>query len=290
MQITQYEMLFKILEAGTLTAAAEQLGYSQSGLTRMLNTIEAELGFPLFLRGRHGVCLTAEGKLILPHIKALLVEQRRLMQCAAEIRNLDIGLITIGTFNSISAQWLPSIIKEFTRLHPGVRFQLLHGNNDQIVDWVQKNQVDIGFTRYGTATDCHEIFLYQDPIIGVFSAQAPQAAHTDFTLEELKTLPYIALNEGVDDEITEVLEQAGVTLHPAFVESDDHAVIAMVEQGLGTSLMSQMMVRGFDRKIVAIPLHPPRFRQIGIACKDKALLSAAASDFWEHIKVWTEHL
>ena len=103
-------------------------------------------------------------------------------------------------------------------------------------------------------------------------------------------LPYIALNEGVDDEITEVLAQGDISLQPAFIESDDHAVIAMVEQGLGTSLMSKMMIRGFDRNITAIPLNPPRCRQIGMACKDKSLLSAAALDFWEHVKNWTDRL
>lgn len=290
MQITHYEIFLKILEAGTLTAAAEKLGYSQSGLTRLLNTMETELGFPLLVRNRRGVRLTSEGQLMIPHIKALLNEQRRLEQCAAEIRQLDLGLITIGTFNSVSAQWLPAIIKEFTGLHPGIKFRLLHGNNDQIVEWVQKNQVDIGFTRYGTAGDCCEIFLYEDPIVGVFAADSPYADRRDFTLEEMIALPYIALNEGVDDEITEVLAQGDISLQPAFIESDDHAVIAMVEQGLGTSLMSKMMIRGFDRNITAIPLNPPRCRQIGMACKDKSLLSAAALDFWEHVKNWTDRL
>lgn len=290
MQIIQYEVLLKVLESGTLTSAAEELGYSQSGLTRMLNSLEAELGFPLLVRDRRGVRLSAEGKLALPHIQALLNEQRRLLQCAAEIKNLNLGLITIGTFNSVSAQWLPAIIKEFTALHPGIKFRLLHGNNDQIVEWVQNNQVDIGFTRYSTADDCCEIFLYEDPIVGVFAADSPYADRKEFTLEEMTALPYIALNEGVDDEITEVIAQGDVALQPAFIESDDHAVIAMVEQGLGTSLMSKMMICGFDRNIAAVPLNPPRCRQIGMACKNTSLLSAAALDFWEHVKTWTEKL
>ena len=59
MQIIQYEVLLKVLESGTLTSAAEELGYSQSGLTRMLNSLEAELGFPLLVRDRRGVRLSA---------------------------------------------------------------------------------------------------------------------------------------------------------------------------------------------------------------------------------------
>ena len=82
----------------------------------------------------------------------------------------------------------------------------------------------------------------------------------------LPELPYIALNEGVEDEITAILNQNRIEPDARFMESDDHAVIAMVEQGLGTSLMSMMMLEGFSRKIKAVPLEPPGYRDLGIAC------------------------
>lgn len=84
--------------------------------------------------------------------------------------------------------------------------------------------------------------------------------------------------------------KSGVVLQPSYIESDDHAVIAMVEQGLGTSLMSQMMLQGFRRNIAAVPLNPPRYREIGMACRDKQLLSSAASAFWEHAISWVKGL
>lgn len=290
MNLVQCQIFLKVLEYGTLTRAAEELGYTQSGLTRMLNALDREIGFPLLFSRPSRCPSDREGKQILPHIQALVGDNHRLLQCAAEIMELNQGLITVGTFNSVSAQWLPGMIKEFVHHYPGVKFQLLHGNNDQIVEWVCQDKVDLGFTRYGTASDFEEVFLYRDPIVGVFAADDPYARRKSFRLEELKKLPYVALNEGVDDEITDILSQSGVVLQPSYIESDDHAVIAMVEQGLGTSLMSQMMLQGFRRNIAAVPLNPPRYREIGMACRDKQLLSSAASAFWEHAISWVKGL
>lgn len=286
MNISSYEILLKVLEYGTLTQAAEELGYTQSGLTKMLNSLESELGITVLFRDRKGVRLTPEGSILLPHIKALLGDKYRLIQCAAEINQLERGTITIGTFNSVSAQWLPKIIKSFSSQYPGITFQLRHGTNDEIVDWIGSSRIDLGFTRYGTAREFDEIFLYQDPIVGVFAEDDPLGDSEEISLEEISHLPYIALNEGVDDEITDILNKNEITLHPRFSESDDHAVIAMVEQGLGVSLMSEMMLQGFDRKIRTVSLKPPHCREIGIACKDKGLLSAASAAFWDFVIQW----
>ncbi|MGN0713338.1 MAG: LysR family transcriptional regulator [Anaerovoracaceae bacterium] len=95
------------METGTLSQAAEELGYSQSVLTRALNALEEQFGFRILRRDRNGVQLTAEGQLVLPHIRTVLYDQYRLEECVNEINGLRAGLIRIGTFNSVSAPPLP---------------------------------------------------------------------------------------------------------------------------------------------------------------------------------------
>lgn len=80
MNLSQYEAFVKAAEAGTMTKAAEELGYTQSGLTRALNSLEEKCGFKLLMRGRNGVQLTTEGELILPYIRTVLHDQRRLSE------------------------------------------------------------------------------------------------------------------------------------------------------------------------------------------------------------------
>ena len=91
MNVSQYEALLKAIETGTLSQAAEELGYSQSGLTRALNALEEQFGFRILIRDRSGVRLTAEGQLLLPHIRTVLYDQYRLEECVNEINGLKSG-------------------------------------------------------------------------------------------------------------------------------------------------------------------------------------------------------
>lgn len=163
---------------------------------------------------------------LLPHIKTVLYDQYRLEECVNEINGLKSGLIRVGTFNSVSAQWLPGMIKRFQADYPGIRFELLHGTNDQNVEWIATGRVDIAFIKYPPDTEMDAEFLYRDPIVGIFAADDPCASWDKFPLAKLPELPYIALNEGVEDEITDILQANQVEPNTRFVESDDHAVIA----------------------------------------------------------------
>ena len=85
MEAVKCEAFLAAAELGSLTATAELLGYTQSGVTRMIGTLEEELGFPLFLRSKKGVQLTENGKLMLP----LLREEAELALPAAKMRWLQ---------------------------------------------------------------------------------------------------------------------------------------------------------------------------------------------------------
>ena len=289
MNITQYEALVRAVESGTMTEAARELGYSQSGLTRALNSLEQEWGVKLLLRGRSGVRLTAEGQILMPLIRTVMNDQLRLNERIDEITGLREGLIRVGTFNSVSAQWLPGIIKQFRKEYPGIRFELLHGTDEQINAWILDGRVDVGFIAYPGAPELDSDFLYRDPIVSIFADSDPHAKLSTFPIAELPRLPYIALYEGVEDEITAILAQNRIQPDTKFMESDDHAVIAMVEQGLGTSLMSMMMLQGFDRRITAVPLDPPGHRDLGVACRGRQYLSAAARKFYDCICDWVKN-
>ena len=286
MNVLQYEALVKTLECGTLSKAAEEMGYTQSGLSRMINSLEEQLGLKLVERDRAGVRLTPEGEIVMPYIRGVLYAQKSLDEAVGQIKGRQLGLVRIGTFNSASAQWLPGMIKEFSEDHPDVRFELIHGTDEETSGLTESGRLDLTFTDYPTKYSLQEDFLISDPIVCIFAADDPNVNRESISLRELEDLPYVALNEGVDDEITRILAASKTELNARFVESDDHAVVAMVEQGLGTSLMSEMMLQGFKANVKQVPLDPPAYRKLGIACRDKKRLSLAAAAFMEHVKNW----
>ena len=91
--------LLTAIDLGNLTRAAEQLGYTQSGLSYVIKTLETELGFPLLVRSRTGVRPTEDCQRILPLLRDLDRKSRQLEQEAADIRGLAVGTVSLATFH-----------------------------------------------------------------------------------------------------------------------------------------------------------------------------------------------
>jgi DNA-binding transcriptional LysR family regulator len=124
MSVSKYEAFARVVELGSLTRAAEELGCTQSAVSHTISALEEELGFPVLTRSRAGVKLTADGERVLPAVRGVLNSQEQLSQIASSIRGLDCGTVRIGTFTSVAVHWLPSIIKEFQRDYPSVDIKL----------------------------------------------------------------------------------------------------------------------------------------------------------------------
>ncbi|MEI3218586.1 MAG: LysR family transcriptional regulator [Lachnoclostridium sp.] len=80
MDIHKLEVLLAVVDQGSFTKAGEDLGYTQSGITQMMKSLEHEVGFPLFIKGHRGVTLTKEGESLLPSIRNLLSANESLNQ------------------------------------------------------------------------------------------------------------------------------------------------------------------------------------------------------------------
>ncbi len=128
MNLSKFETLAVVLEQQSLTAAARELGCTQSAVSHCIDSLEKELGFPVLKRGRAGVSLTAEGERLMPAVRALLGAAEQLNQTAASIRGLDAGTVRIGAFTSVAVHWLPGVLKEFQADYPNVEFRLFNGD------------------------------------------------------------------------------------------------------------------------------------------------------------------
>ena len=96
MDTEKYEALLTAVRLGSLTQAARELGYTQSGLTHMMNALETECGVPLLQRGHAGVTLTSQGQALLPRIEGLLDAARALEREQAQLRGGRETLVRVG--------------------------------------------------------------------------------------------------------------------------------------------------------------------------------------------------
>ena len=128
MNLEKYRTLMTVLDCGSLSRAAEELGKTQSAVSHSIDSLERELGFVLLKRSRAGLRLTGEGERLLPAVRSLLAAAEQLGQTVSSIRGLESGTVRIGAFTSVAVHWLPPILKEFQHDFPKVDFRLLNGD------------------------------------------------------------------------------------------------------------------------------------------------------------------
>ena len=101
--LERYFALLKILEIGSFTKAADAMGYSQSAVSQMVQSLESELSLKLLYRSRNGIKLTPEGEALLPYIQRTVNHYNAMLEKTRELKGLNGGLIRIGTLSSVSS-------------------------------------------------------------------------------------------------------------------------------------------------------------------------------------------
>lgn len=265
MNTAKYEALIRIIETGSLTEAAAAMGCTQSAVSHTISALEEELGFSLIVRSRRGIRLTSEGEQMLPAVRALLAGAEQLKQTAAAIRGLDAGNVRIGAFTSAAVHWLPPVLKKFQQDYPNVEFTLLNGDYHDVEQWLQEGKIDLGFIHVPCNLECECITLMEDRLLAILPRNSRFENYTRFPLTECETEPFISLLQSSDHDARQALEQAGVTPNVRFSTKDDYAIIAMVEQGLGISIMPELLLKNRNDNIKVLPLVPEARRTIGLA-------------------------
>jgi DNA-binding transcriptional LysR family regulator len=262
------------------------MGYTQSGITHLLNSLEKECGLKLVIRDRQGAYATADGERLIPFFQAICNSKYNLDVKLGEIHRIESGKIRIATFASVSAQWLPEMIKRFKFDHPRIQFDLLHGTNRENEEWLINGRVDCAFVRVPANPELFAIKLYQDPLVAVLPDGHELADMPFFPVAALTRYPYIRLFDGTIDEIDEIFTAHGVKPNVEFTVIDDYAIMAMVEKGLGISILPELVIKGTSRKIVAKKLEIPANREFGIAVGNVQQLSKSTKKFISYVEEW----
>ncbi len=279
----KYQAFIKTVELGGVTKAAEVMGYTQSGISHMLQNLEEEVGIRLLNRDRSGVRMTTEGEELLPYFREICDSEQQLENKIKDIRNLDTGRIRIGAFTSVAVHWLPNIIKEFLEDFPRIEFEIMYGEYAQIEEWIQEGKVDFGFLRLPSKAPLETVFLREDELVVILPKDHLLKDVKFFPVEGLEIYPYAMLDEGEDYEMTAVFDYYGIKPQTRFRAKDDNTIIAMVASGLAVSIMPRLVLKNTPYEILQKPFEDPRIRQIGIAYKDKKRLSHAAEHFIDYV-------
>jgi DNA-binding transcriptional LysR family regulator len=120
MELYQLEYFLEVARQKHFTRAAVRLNLAQAALSEQIRKLEAELGAPLFQRGRRESVLTAAGETLREHAEALLERAEAARRAVAEVVGLRGGRLSVGTVPSVGACVLPGVVAAFRERYPQV--------------------------------------------------------------------------------------------------------------------------------------------------------------------------
>ena len=282
--LQKYDAFIKTAELGSFTRAAEALAYSQSSVSKMIADLEQEWGIRLLERSKSGAVLTTDGASMLPYVRGLLEEARRMQGHVDDLLGIQSGTIRIGTAASVATHWLPNVIRAFRRDYPKIEYELLIGDYGEMEQWVADGRVDLGILRTPTRPEFDTIPLWPDEMVVIMPKGHPLAAKSSIDPHDLNDQDFVLMPQSGQTETNEILER--YQLHPniRFFAWDDTAVAAMVEAGLGIGILPQLILLRTPYQIETRSFTEPYYRELAIAVRDQQKLSAAVRRFLTYMK------
>lgn len=242
--------------------AAQRLNLSQPPLSRQIQRLEAELGVPLFDRGRHRVALTRAGVALLPEARRTLERADGVVRVAGRLRSGDAGHLRIGFVHSALYGAVPPLLRRFRERAPGVRLSIRELVTSELVDAVGEDRLDVAFVRPPVDEGLAESTVEEEPLVAVLPDDHALAALPEIGLPALAAEPFVLfprpLGEGLWDVIVQACLAAGFTPVIAQESPQIHTIVGLVAAGVGVTLVPASVRRLALPGVRYVALsHPP---------------------------------
>ena len=275
--------LLLAVELGSLSAAAERLGYTVSGMSRMILSLEDDLGFRLLNRSRAGVEPTRECALLLGSMRELTRWGESCRQLAAQVRGLETGRVCVGMSYPAYYPVLTEAVTGFSREHPGVEIELVEGTSSALSGMLERHEAD--FCIMSRRSGAHAWTpLTSDSLAVWLPANHPLANRESYPAAELANEAYIDISPGEETDNSRFLAERGISVRRRASTSDIYGALSLVGAGLGVALVNTLLAKDVDGsgRTVLLPIDPPYTVEIGAAYQPRGEQSPAAGRFTDY--------
>ncbi|WP_052317280.1 LysR family transcriptional regulator [Corynebacterium terpenotabidum] len=251
---------------GTVTAAAETLGYSPSAVSSQLREYQRTVGVPLVVKEGRGLRLTAAGRTLVERSDALVTLWE---QIHGAVRGTAPGReptrLRLGGFSSATGSLLSTVAAELSLRHPGIDVSITEAEPDHCIDLLTAERLDVAVTvAMQAAPDVNnrqieQIPLLDDPLDVLLPADHPLAGRSSVRLEELAADPWVADHPGTTYRalFTTAFTAAGATPRIVHEVADWVSSMEIVSRGLGVGLVPRLVQLSSDLPVIRMPLDGP---------------------------------
>lgn len=275
----KYRAFIAVVETGSITKAAKALGYSQPGISYMIDTLEKEIGFPLLIRSKESVQPTKDGARILYHCKQIVNSEDDLKETAKAISGLMEGTLYIASQNSMLVNIVPHIISRFTSSFSGISVNLQELPFDAFPAQFQSGDIDMGFLSEKKIKGFEFHPLFKDPLCLIMHRDHPFARYSKISAEKLNGCDFIMPVSGWDDTVRMVHNQYPFSANIRYEVASDTAGIALTAENQGVYIMSNLQTSLLPDQVVYRPFEENYSRTMGYMVKTLKNATPALSEF-----------
>ena len=279
MDILKCKAFVTSVDEGSFTAAGRVMGYTPSGISQLVSAMESELGFSLLIRKSNGVVPTNEGEIMYPLALEYIEKEADIYRAATELSGMYKGNVMIATYASVAAHTLPSIIKEFTDLHPSINIQIEEATKNRIEKMVSSGKADLSFSSRLSNPSYVWIPFTEDRMVAVLPQDHPYADKESYPIKNCRKEDIIMPSEGDDADVRELLKKHGIVPNIRLTTLENFTAINMVEKGLGIGIMNEGITRSWQTCTAIVPLDPPSQITIGISLPSLETAAPAVKEF-----------
>ena len=255
------------------------LSYTPSGVSQLVSSLEEELNLQLLHRSKKGVSLTEDGSTMLPLMREFIRQENIIRQTASEINGLVRGSLRIASYPSIAIHWLPQVIKAFEQDYPQVEIRLMEGTREEMCQWLDEGKANLALIGYMENMPYDWIPLAEDPMVAVLPSDHPLAKNKQFNIKECGQERFVMPALGRDPDVLALFEKNGLSPNIHYTTLENISALSLVEQGLGISIMNDLITRNINSNVVKIPLSPAEYLIFGIALQSMDKASPAVKRF-----------
>lgn len=258
--IREMEVFRRVMELGSVTAAAAALNISQPAVTRMLQRAEQRLGFALFVREKRRLRPTAEAQIMFPDLLGAFSAIEQVQRLTGELREGRAGILAIATIPALAASLLPDAIQRFRVKRPEASVTLQTFGAHEVIQRVASYRDDLGFIIGPVGNDALMVSELQvSELTCVLPPGHPMAGHSSLGPRELAGMSIICPGRHLvlGEHLARAFAEANLPFHIAVEVSHTEAACALVRAGAGVGLISgfgYMGARADD--LVSLPFRP----------------------------------
>lgn len=286
LSLHQLRCFLATYEHGSLTAAAEELGYAQPSISEQVKALERTLGVTLFRRVGRGVVPTTVADTLRPHAERTIAAAEEARRAAASARALETGTIRFGMFGAARLYLGAALIADVLERHPGVRVELIGQNSSEVQEQLRRGHLEAAMIALPVVSEGLDVTpVARDEL--VYVSTNPESLTGPVTAKQLARAPLVMpettwrAEDSTRVILRQMLQEAGESGSTRIEVEDIETAVELVGRGLADSVLPlgalQQLVPRLAPTARWVSLRPKQYDTIGIVHRKGAELSPAAS-------------